>query len=225
MAKIKFGMMMTDARGKLGGQVFSKNRSGAYIRTKVTPVNPQTASQSRVRSMLALLSSNWNTLTAENRNSWNSAVEAWQTTDIFGDIKKPSGKNLFVKLNINLTNSQQSPVLVAPEKIALPTLSHASASFTVATDTLVVGNLPQSAIGNYVIEATPPLNAGVSFAKNRFRQIGAFPLASGMQIDVTSAYVAKFGALVGGENVQFRVKFIGENGQASPAIILKMATI
>ena len=24
MAKIKFGMMMTDARGKLGGQVFSK---------------------------------------------------------------------------------------------------------------------------------------------------------------------------------------------------------
>lgn len=45
MAKIKFGMMMTDARGKLGGQVFSKNRSGSYVRTKVTPVNPQTTTQ------------------------------------------------------------------------------------------------------------------------------------------------------------------------------------
>ena len=43
MAKIKFGMMMTDASGKLGGQVFSKNRGGSYVRTKVTPTNPQTA--------------------------------------------------------------------------------------------------------------------------------------------------------------------------------------
>lgn len=225
MAKIKFGMMMTDARGKLGGQVFSKNRAGAYIRTKVTPVNPQTSAQSRVRSMLALLSSNWNTLTDENRASFNSAVEAWQTTDIFGDIKKPSGKNLFVKLNINLTNSNQTPIIVAPEKIALPSLSSATASFTVATDTLELGSLAQSQIGNYVVEATPPLNAGVSFAKNRFRQIGAFSLASGQTIDITTAYVSKFGALVGGENVQIRLKFIGENGQSSPAIILKVNTI
>ena len=36
MAKIKFGAMMVDASGKLGGQVFAKNRGGAYIRTKTS---------------------------------------------------------------------------------------------------------------------------------------------------------------------------------------------
>jgi hypothetical protein len=55
MAKIKFGMMMTDARGKLGGHVFSKNRSGAYVRTKVTPVNGQTTAQTGVRAIFGAI--------------------------------------------------------------------------------------------------------------------------------------------------------------------------
>ena len=55
MAKIKFGMMMTDARGKLGGQVFSKNKGGAYVRTKVTPSNPQTIAQTTRRALFAAI--------------------------------------------------------------------------------------------------------------------------------------------------------------------------
>ena len=51
MAKIKFGMMMTDASGKLGGQVFSKNRGGSYVRTKSTPVNRQSSAQMNVRGI------------------------------------------------------------------------------------------------------------------------------------------------------------------------------
>lgn len=51
MALIKFGMMMTDARGKLGGHVFTKARNGATIRTKVSPANPQTSAQSLSRSI------------------------------------------------------------------------------------------------------------------------------------------------------------------------------
>ena len=78
MAKIKFGMMMTDARGKLGGQVFSKNRSGAYVRTKVTPVNPRTAAQPLSRSILGTLSASWSGLTEVQRRSWNAAVDDWQ---------------------------------------------------------------------------------------------------------------------------------------------------
>lgn len=37
MAKIKFGMMMTDASGKLGGQVFSKNRG--FVRSYKSNAN------------------------------------------------------------------------------------------------------------------------------------------------------------------------------------------
>ena len=89
MARIKFGMMMTDARGKLGGQVFSKNRSGAYVRTKVTPSNPRSMAQMSSRSILGSLSVMWNSLTLEKVSAWNAATADWQKTDIFGDLKKP----------------------------------------------------------------------------------------------------------------------------------------
>ena len=57
--KLKFGAIVTDGRGKIGGHVASKNRSGAYLRTKVTPSNPNTVAQVQVRSILASLSQSW----------------------------------------------------------------------------------------------------------------------------------------------------------------------
>ena len=68
MAKIKFGMMMTDASGKLGGQVFSKNRGGSYVRTKVTPTNPQSTAQMSIRGIFASISSRWSSLTEAQRS-------------------------------------------------------------------------------------------------------------------------------------------------------------
>ena len=57
--KIKWGALMVDGRGKIGGQVASKNRAGAYMRNKVTPVNQQTSYQLTVRNRLSYYSQNW----------------------------------------------------------------------------------------------------------------------------------------------------------------------
>src|SRR3546814_19213217 len=109
MAKVKFGALMTDARGKLGGHVFSKNRAGSYLRTKVTPVNPQTIYQTSVRALFGAISSQWSGLSQAVRDSFNGAVADWATTDIFGDLKNPSGKALFQRLN-NQARSEESRV-------------------------------------------------------------------------------------------------------------------
>ena len=45
MAKVLFSALISDMRNKLNGSVFAKNRGGSYLRTKVTPVNPQTVAQ------------------------------------------------------------------------------------------------------------------------------------------------------------------------------------
>ena len=63
MAKIKLSAIVSEMRGKLNGSVFSKNRGGAYIRTKVTPVNPQSLAQGLVRATLTNLSQAWRGLT------------------------------------------------------------------------------------------------------------------------------------------------------------------
>jgi hypothetical protein len=93
--KIKFsGIGVVDGRGKLNGTVFSRNRSGAIARVKVTPINPNTAAQAAARSLLASLSQGWRGLSQAAILQWNNAVSDYQTTDVFGDLRTPTGKNL-----------------------------------------------------------------------------------------------------------------------------------
>lgn len=221
MAKIKFGMFMTDARGKVGGQVFSKNRAGAYIRTKVTPSNPQTSAQAQVRSNLATLSTGWNSLTVNQISQWNSSVEDWTSTDVFGDIKKPTGKNLYVKLNLNLLNSGQDVINTPPAKIEIPSLVDVDVDVVTATNTLEIDGLPVFADGVYQIEACAPISRGVSFVKNKFRVISYETQATAGTVNVSTAYINKFGSVANAENIYFRIRAIGANGQAGVPLVVK----
>lgn len=221
MAKIKFGMMMTDARGKLGGQVFSKNRGGSYIRTKVTPSNPQTQAQAQVRSNLATLSSGWNSLTADQIAQWNGSVENWTSTDVFGDIKKPTGKNLYVKLNVNLLNSGQSAIVTPPTKIELPALVDIDVDVDTTLNTLSIAGLPVFTDGVYQIEACAPVPRGVNFVKNKFRVISYETQATAGVVAVSTAYINKFGSVANAENIFFRIRAIAENGQAGVPLIVR----
>lgn len=204
MAKIKFGMMMTDARGKLGGQVFSKNRAGAYVRTKVTPVNPRTTHQQANRSLFGAISSAWRVLSDPERASWSESVEQWQTTDIFGDIKNPSGKTLFQRLNqgllANITGS--SVMSVCPAPVEIPIVSDISSELTI--DDLgntwsvmwsheIVGTIDAS---NYVVQlrATPPMSPGRTYHKNLLRLVAVNELEDDT-FNILASYEERFGRL------------------------------
>lgn len=180
--KIKWGMMMTDGRGKLGGQVASKNRSGAYVRTKVTPVNPRTSYQSAVRQMLAIVSKSWDTLSENARTSWNAAADSgdWNRNDIFGDSRKPTGKNLFTSINLVSQRTTNTPILQVPRKAGF-------AVSNTSTFTAGIGDIPGQLSANLVVQvsgdittgtrfevqATPPVSAGRFYFENEYRFISA----------------------------------------------------
>lgn len=199
--KIKFGALVVDGRGKIGGQVASKNRAGAYLRNKVTPTNPQTPDQLAVRATLASLSSRWRDLTEAQRVGWNSAVEEFTTTDIFGDTVVPSGKNLFTRLNAVLVAIGASEIDDAPSAVAIiePTLVIQTNAAGTPALSLTVGNLDGDQ--TYQILATAPLSAGKFFVKSEYRQIAAMDGGESQPFDILSVYVAKFGALIAGKKV------------------------
>lgn len=221
MAKIKFGMMMTDASGKLGGQVFSKNRGGAYVRTKVTPTNPQTSAQSTIRGIFASISSRWSSLTDAQRNTFNGFVQAYARTDIFGDLRNPSGKSLFQRLNQNLENSGQAQIDVCTSPVEVPFANLVSATADISDNSFDIaysGDLTGSRI---VVWATPQMSQGTKFVKNQLRQLEVFAGANAGSVDVWGSYLAKFGAPVLGANISIAVRVINANGQASPLEVVK----
>lgn len=215
--KIKFGSFVVAGSGKVGGHVAATNRGGAYLRTKVTPLNPNTASQAQTRSLLASLSTAWAGLTDDQRKSWNGAVASFAKTDIFGDLRNPSGINLFVKLNANLSNSGQSLLTEAPEKVEVPFDAIASVGGSVGSEAMVITFSGAGLDGTICkISATPAMSQGVNFVKSQLRVIGYVTVSSG-DVDVWVEYVAKFGEPTAGQNIVISVAPITATGQQGVA--------
>jgi hypothetical protein len=218
MAKILFGMMMTDARGKLGGQVFSKNRGGSYVRRKVTPSNPRTLDQQANRALLGSTSRGWSSLTDAQRTAWNAAVVNWPKKTIFGGTKIPSGKGLYVELNKNLSAAGQSNISVPPAKADIPVLGLVGVTFDISLGTMVITYTGNPDIYLLQVRATPMLSQGTTNAKNRFRIIYTENADNYDDNNAYDAYVAKFGSLTVGANVQVSVALISPStGQISVA--------
>ena len=225
MAKIKLGAIVTDIRGKLGGHVFSKNRGGAYMRTKVTPVNPASARQTFVRSIFAAISSLWSALTDAQRGSFAGLVEAYAKTDIFGDIKIPSGKALHQRLNQNLGVSGQAYITTCLAPIAVTAPGMEKVEFAVVAGTLNMSHTGSLVGYKVLVYATPKLSAGTKFVKNKLRILEVRAGDAPGTHDISADYEAKYGALVAGDNIYFAFKTVNAQGQSSPMQVLKMVQV
>jgi len=215
--KMKFGAIIVDGRGKVGGHVASKNRFGAYLRTKVTPVNPKSPYQVGVRARLAGLSQDWRGLTPAQRLAWNSAVSDYKKTDIFGDIQNPTGFNLFVRLNSNLLNIGEAQQSAPPLPGSPAAITSASLISDVSDAKIEITFDPAVGADNhYIVKATPALSAGKSFVKSEYRQIDVLDNADASPVNLMAAWNAKFGsAPVAGQKVFVQlVPILDATGQA-----------
>ena len=222
MAKIKWsGIGSVDGRGKINGTVLSKNRGGAYARVKVTPSNPRSAAQMFVRSNLAYLAQKWKTLTQDQRNAWSGAVSNYTRTDVFGDVKTPTGYGLFMRINTALRDASTELFFNIPaptvevvgvnDVVGVPGQSEDPSSISVSFDDDATGN------GYLLIDASPPLSQGVSTAGSRFKRIAneevldfGDPFAVS---DFVTSYSDVYGTIPEGQKIFVRVTVMMSNGQ------------
>lgn len=222
MAKVKFSALIAEMRKKLNGSVFARNRGGAYLRTKVTPVNPQSIAQVGARNLLTQFSQSWRSLTDAERLAWNGVVTQWATTDVFGDVVNPSGITLYIRLNINITLAGGTPLTTPPSPTGVTALGGVTLTaaatgpvFDVETDLPAV----PSDTAAY-LEATPMLSPGISNANSKFRTIATLAPAETFPYDAFADYTAKFGSLVAGQKVFVRVKYISQTtGEVSQSLV------
>lgn len=221
MALIKMAHIVAEARGSIAGTTFSKNTYGAYLRQKVTPVNPQSASQQVVRQYLAQLAQAWRALTQAQRDGWNQSAVNFSRTNIFGDQVQLTGFNLYMRLNKNLLDTGQSTIAAAPSPGAVHGFSSMSIDTNNTAGTFTVtfaAAIPASDV--VILYATAPLSPGKDFAKSELRQIAVLDNADTSPYDATADYTAKFGVLAPtGSKVFAQLKSVNSTtGQAGVPI-------
>ena len=99
MAKVLWSGLVTDARGKLGGTVLSKNKSGNTLSNMRAPIQPRTENQMNQRAIFAEMASDWRDLSAIDKTGWDTyaALPAQELTDSMGEPYFISGFNWYVK--------------------------------------------------------------------------------------------------------------------------------
>ena len=213
--KIKWGALVVDGRGKLGGHVAAQNKGGSYLRTKVTPANPQTTFQTSIRSLFGSISQQWSALTAANITAWNAAVDSWKQTNIFGDIKLPSGKALFQRLNTQARAVEYSAMTSPPAKLEMVEGVLTDASLGITAETLTLTGAYTGTDAKVVLSSSGSVSLGTTFVKNLLRQFNYQLGSTYVAADAYTAYVARFGDPVIGQKIYIGVKYVLPNGQAS----------
>lgn len=111
----KFGPLVSDARGKIGGTVFSRCRSGSFARSLTVPVFNQTNRRSGYEDAMVHVYSVWfSTLSIAQRAAWNTLGSNTNFTNALGVSYHPSGWNLFMRTNSLLRYFNKSLITVAP---------------------------------------------------------------------------------------------------------------
>jgi hypothetical protein len=144
MAKVLYGNMVADARGSVGGVVYSRNTSGAYTRSKVSPVQPSTAGQLNQRNRLIDISKSWVKLTQGQRLAWHNFAIGHPFTDVFGLQKKYSGQQMYMNLNLALLSNGLSLLTDPPTSLFVNQLTSVGLSNTTSG---VVGSVAVTAAG------------------------------------------------------------------------------
>jgi len=229
MANIKLGGLAQDVRGSLNGTVFSRNRGGAYVRTKVSPVQPVSEFSARARAAFSAIAVAWSgTLDAGERVLWEAYAAAHPYVNVFGDAITLSGIAMFQA--INRMELQLGHALISDPTAIVPTSPITPGASAVVTETdsaideitaIVAGNL---AVGeNLYIFATLPLAPALTPQKTDYRLLN---IDSGQQpvilTDLVALYNARFNTPYApvGHKISFSVRVVDPDtgSQGSPII-------
>lgn len=215
--------MITEARGAIGGIIFSRNGSCAYVKKYTVPVNPQTEKQLAVRAGFGQMSSDWNTITEAQRDAWNALASTLEFINSVGDVYTLSGKQYFQKVNSVTHSVNETPFADAPPdgvvpdapaeiviagEMALGTLVLTSDETTVPTDRI------------YLIDAAPPTAAGKVNNNSLYKRCAMIDDGdSWSTYDFSDDYEALYGVFSLGQRIDCRfMSYDKNNGRLSPYI-------
>lgn len=228
------GIGLTDGRGKVGGTVLSKSRSGATARNKVTPINRRTSRQSAIRAVFASFSQQFRTLTTAQITAWNNAAQnGFSLRNIFGDTVQMSGLNLFVRLNTNIDLVSGTAITNPPSASATPVGIVAvdpqmdfSSSSLLATCNFIGGGVSTNANNAVLVYGTPPLSPGQQFVKSKLRLFTVIPPTTDTSAtNLYSDYVDRFGAFATGDQIVLAVQNISLVSGISSTPVQKRGTV
>jgi len=223
MALAKYGAIITDMKGKLGGHHFKSSLSGATVSTNRQPeavndirYNPrQPEAVNDIRFNFQRAASAWQALTVLEQKAWQASAVNFPFKNKYGALIKPSGYHCFVGINARLLNTGGSIITTPPA----PTSAPAVLSFTITScsSSALVITLGSAVPTGYVaqIKCTRSLSAGRQVASKNFSLVQQSPAATTGAVNIWAGYRDLFGNPITGNTLWIVVVLINTSNGAA----------
>jgi hypothetical protein len=199
MARILLSAIVTEIRGKIGGTVFQAGQGGFQAKRLVSPRNPNLHVQVTRRNSFLAATTGWGALGSSDRASWSGTPDPGL-----------SPYTTYVRRNAIMRFFAQAPFAAFPGNATADTIDVRNTTIS-SSAFVLIGNSPFNALSsgqNLAVLCTRQVSPGRgAFSPSEYVLIttvtGPHDFSSS-HVDITTAYVAKFGALVTGRLINFK---------------------
>jgi hypothetical protein len=219
MALIKFGSIITDSRGKVGGLVLRMTRWGNTLNVKARTTAARTARQAIAGAILSNTATDWNTTLSESeREDWRTLAATQFSIDAWGNARALTGIALFTRVNSARLAAGLSLITTAPADQAVTTPLTATLTIT-AGPTLSIAWTTTPAPANHRVKiyCTRPMSQGTIVAQKKYQFVQLSAAAAASPLDITAAYTALFGPPQGGRRIYAQLAFWNQTNGAQSA--------
>jgi len=191
--------------GSANWQTASRNRYGQYLRNRSTPTNPQSSFQTAIRSKLSTCSTDYRSLTNDQRAGWASLGGEMHRTDPLGQDYTLTGFQAYASVNIirvqcGLAVVADAPALQTPDSIASCTPTISDEEFSLAYTPTPLG------AAEYLFSYCSPQRSQGRAYEGDCRLILVSAAAQASPFDILEEYTARFGVPVVSNRVFVEVR-------------------
>lgn len=221
MAKFTPGPAVAEIRGSVGGNTFSQNRFGAYIRRRSVPTISTTDPAQVSKTALQFVTQQWAQIDPGARNAWRNFAQQFPVTDSMGQQIFLTGHQWFVKLNCRLRRIPGPIEPSPPDTPGFPSfLTAVIDTFPSVANIELTSIFPTLETDQHIWVYTAITNSpGKTWVENLYRLTSQIEGAGDLPYNMADDIIARHGSLSPGQTVHLRFhRFDAEHGRISPPL-------
>lgn len=194
--KLKFGAIITEGVGKLGGHDFMNSRYGPNLRTRSLRTNKVSQPESFRKAILRKVATGWRELTQVQRDAWDNWANTMDWPNSFYGTIKLSGEQLFCKVNA-LYYYWPGIAWSSPPAFSNTVQSQLTSVVVYGSGgPLILYWADWVPVNSYIhVWATRPLSQGVTTHPKLYKYIGRVQTLDSVPVDFYDRYISVFGSV------------------------------
>ena len=212
MAIFTPGASVSEISGSIANVTYSRNRGGAYTKTKMIQTNPNSPAQVAARALTASAVAAWKLLSPAVQDAWIQFANTQESKPILSKRTKLSGYTAFIRFHItrNRFGLSGDPL----PKIQEPFTNFFGFSFTTDTGALIASITGTNLDANvlvvfYLSDSVSPGRTSIPESKAVIMRFLAAPNGV-LTVNLSAFWVARFGPLsaAGGNKIFCRIEIV-----------------